>query len=96
VSRSTASYKPEHHPVQSFPSHVITTPNGPERLQGESGAAARLDPVVVLPAPPELPTDLEIVQRIADMLLPGPGLSRVGATMGGGGVSKMPVRDRCP
>jgi toxin YoeB len=22
VSRSTASYKPEHHPVQSFPSHV--------------------------------------------------------------------------
>jgi hypothetical protein len=39
VSRSTASYKPEHHPVQSSPSHVITTPNGPARLQGESGVA---------------------------------------------------------
>ena len=24
-----ASYKPERHRVQSFPSHVITTPNGP-------------------------------------------------------------------
>src|SRR4030088_2599135 len=47
VSRSTASYKPEHHPVQSFPSHVITTPNGPVRLQGESGVAARLVPVTV-------------------------------------------------
>ena len=47
MSRSTASYKPEHHPVQSFPSHVITTPNGPVRLQGESGVAARLVPVTV-------------------------------------------------
>jgi hypothetical protein len=47
VSRSTASYKREHHPVQSFPSHVITTPNGPARLQGESGVAARLVPVTV-------------------------------------------------
>jgi hypothetical protein len=42
VSRATASYKPEHHPVQSFSSHVITTPNGHVRLQGESGGAARL------------------------------------------------------
>jgi hypothetical protein len=31
----------EHHPVQSFPGHVITTPNGLARLQGESGVAAR-------------------------------------------------------
>ena len=37
----------ERHPVQSFPSHVITTPNGPVRLQGESGVAARLVPVTV-------------------------------------------------
>ena len=44
---STASYKPEHHPVQSFPSHVIIAPNGPVRLQGESGEAARLVPVTV-------------------------------------------------
>jgi hypothetical protein len=47
VSRSTASYKPEHHPVQSFSGHVITTPNGPVRLPGESGVAARLVPVTV-------------------------------------------------
>jgi hypothetical protein len=26
VSQSAASYQPEHHPVESFPSHVITTP----------------------------------------------------------------------
>ncbi len=35
------------YPVQSFPSHVITTPNGPVRLQGESDGAARLVPVTV-------------------------------------------------
>jgi hypothetical protein len=39
-----ASYKPEHHPVQSFPSDVITTPNGPVRLPGESGVAAPTGP----------------------------------------------------
>ena len=34
-------------PVQSFPSHLITTPNGPVRLPGESGVTAWLVPVTV-------------------------------------------------
>ena len=55
MSRTTESYKPEHHPVQSFSSHLITTPNRSVRSQGESGVTARLVPVtadgLILAAP---------------------------------------------
>jgi hypothetical protein len=44
---------------------VITTPNGPERLPGESGVAARLVPVtvdgVILAAPEPLRAFLALV-----------------------------------
>jgi transposase len=37
VSRSIASYKPEHHPVESFPSHVIGDQQAHRSRRGSKG-----------------------------------------------------------